>query len=147
MKPVTLSGKEIIKDAGKGAIFGIGISFAFRLALAGIPTSLLDGLKTAAFGMVIGFTLTFCIEHLTKLILLLLPGLTSFLPFYFFLSFMVGFGVFYGASYYFQPFGFKPYDIFRFSLAVGIFTAMTGLFFAFTWETKEKLRLKRKIKN
>ncbi|HEY8393033.1 MAG TPA: hypothetical protein VIL83_09960 [Capillibacterium sp.] len=104
MKPVPLSTKKILKDAGKGAIFGLGISFAFRLALAGLPGSLSEGLSTAAFGIVIGFTLTFCIEHLTKLILFFLSGLASFLPFYFFLSFAVGFGVFYAANYFFQPF-------------------------------------------
>lgn len=146
MNPVALTNKEIIKDAGKGAIFGIGIGLAFRLALAGIPTSLLDWLGTAAFGMGIGFTLTLSIEFLTKAVLFLFPALSHSLPFHFLLSFTVGFGVFYSVTSYFRPFGFERYNIFPFSLAVGIFTAMTGLFFVFTWETEEKLRLEEENK-
>ncbi|HEY8392376.1 MAG TPA: sensor histidine kinase [Capillibacterium sp.] len=145
-KSVPLTFKEIIKDAVKGGIFGLGISFAFRLALAELPASLWAGLATAAFGIVLGFTLTFCIEYLSSLILFFWPGLAGCLSFYFLLSFAVGFGLFYAANYYFQPFGFEPANLFRVSLAVGIFTAMTGLFFAFTWETKEKIRLEKENK-
>jgi signal transduction histidine kinase len=146
MNAVALSNKGVIKDAAKGAIFGIGISLIFQVILTGISTNPLDWLITAAFGIGVGFTFTFSIEYLTKLLLILLPGLASCLPFHCLLDFTVGFGVFYGIAYFLQPFGFGRDEVFQFSLAVGIFTALIGLFFVFSWEIEEKLRLEEENK-
>ena len=138
--------KEMLKDAGRGALFGIGIGFAFRLALVGMPTNLLDWLATSVFGMVIGFALTLSIEFMTKLILLFMPSLGRCLSFHFLLDFMVGFGVFYSIAYFSEPFGFERENIFHYSVAVAISAAMIGLFFLFMGETEEKIRLEEENK-
>ena len=77
MNVTALSTKGIVKDAVKGGAFGIGIGLIFQVILAEKTCKLFEWLRIAAFGMGVGFTLTFTIEYLTKLVLKFSPGLGS----------------------------------------------------------------------
>jgi signal transduction histidine kinase len=146
MNVTALSTKGIVKDAVKGGAFGIGIGLIFQVILAEKTCKLFEWLRIAAFGMGVGFTLTFTIEYLTKLVLKFSPGLGSCLPFHVLLDYPIGFGVFYGIAYIFQPFGLVRAELVPYSLAVGIFTALIGLFFVYSWEIEERLRLEEENK-
>jgi signal transduction histidine kinase len=146
MNATVWSTKEIFKDAAKGGAFGIGIGLIFHVILAERPDKLFAVLYIAAFGMGVGCTLTFTIEYLTKLVLKFLPGLVSSLPFHVLLDFPIGFAVFYGIAYIFQPFGLERAELVPYSLAVGIFTVLIGLFFVYSWEIEERLRLEEENK-
>ncbi len=134
--------RQILRDSKKGALFGLGIGLVFWIVLSNFTFDLGELLGALIFGAALGFCLTFSLEHLTKVVFTLVPGLSQYLLFHLCLHFLMGFGLFYVVSSI-TPLWFNPGDIFRFSLAVGVITMLVGLFFIYSLEVQERLRLQR----
>ncbi len=146
MKKRLFSSKEIFKDACIGAAFGLGIGLIFLIVTEGFFVSLKTCLVYLFFGGLLGFILTTSIEFTNNLIMVIFPRWKGSWLFQFALSFAVGFGIFYIFLSVFKPFKLAGEPLLASSFAVGVFTALVGLFFAYSWEVKTRLGLEEENK-